>query len=298
MSASRAERIISEAFLLEQAGRLADAAGLYQSLVHDVPRSLAYREPRERAFKGLLRVLYLQERQERTSKVFKQYCTEYAGVQDPGFDALYLGGLFATRTAPLPLRRRDRFWHLLKRLESALSLPGLVAECGCFQGLSSYLLCSRLRMHDAAFDGRGFEIYDSFKGLSMPQREDMEFENSAEAERISANISPGKYAASLDYVKRALSAFPGIAYFPGWIPESFLPDRTDLYRFVHVDVDLYQPTKDSLEYFWPRLVPGGVIMCDDYNWPGAKRALEQFCGANHIPFEITPVHQAYLWRTS
>jgi hypothetical protein len=44
-------------------------------------------------------------------------------------------------------------------------------------------------------------------------------------------------------------------------------------------VDLYKPTLQSLEFFWPKLVAGGVVVCDDYGFttcPGARRAMDEF----------------------
>ena len=51
------------------------------------------------------------------------------------------------------------------------------------------------------------------------------------------------------------------------------------FSFVHIDVDLYQPTLDCLEFFFPKLVSGGIIVCDDYNssqFPGAKNAWDYY----------------------
>lgn len=95
-----------------------------------------------------------------------------------------------------------------------------------------------------------------------------------------------------------MSGFPGIAYFPGWIPDTFPDEPAARYRFVHLDVDLYQPTRDGLDYFYPRLVPGGIIVCDDYDWPGARKAIEEFCLRANIEFMITPQSQAYIVRTA
>ena len=44
-------------------------------------------------------------------------------------------------------------------------------------------------------------------------------------------------------------------------------------------MDLYKPITDTLEFFYPKLVKGGIIICDDYNstqFPGAKRAWDEF----------------------
>ena len=48
---------------------------------------------------------------------------------------------------------------------------------------------------------------------------------------------------------------------------------------VHVDVDLYEPTLASLAFFYPRMNPGGVMVCDDYGFttcPGATKAVDEF----------------------
>ena len=294
-TAIRASQIVEEAKRFAAEGRLADASSLLQSLILDIGRSPALREQKSAAYTGLLHILFADGRTGRLSKVFRQAVSEFSELRDPEFDNLYLAGALATRTAPVPLRRRDRFLSLLQRFEEVRNLEGWVAECGCFQGLSSFLLCSRIRQHNPAFDGAGYQIYDSFQGLSEPRPEDTDAAE-PEVAQVRKNMKKGMYAARLDHVKNGLAPFPGIAYFPGWIPEAFAADNPNKYRFVHVDVDLYQPTLDSFQYFWPRLVPGGMMVCDDYNWPGAKRAVEEFCGKAGVPFQTTPMNQAYLSR--
>jgi O-methyltransferase len=218
-------------------------------------------------------------------RVFQQYVSE-CSEPDITFDAMYLDGLFATGTAPSPLRRRDRFRILVQQLERTLSLEGMIAECGCFRGLSSYLLCTRFRRHDARFNGAGYEIYDSFEGLSEPAPQD-----ASSDQVVSQNLFPGHFACSLPEVRRSLADFPMIHYGAGWIPNAFPQDERQ-YRFVHVDVDLYQPTKASLEFFWPRLVSGGIMVCDDYNWSGAKLAVEELSAAAGAPFTVSASNQA------
>jgi hypothetical protein len=53
---------------------------------------------------------------------------------------MYQAGLNATGTGITPLHRRDRFFSLVQLFRKTLTLEGMVAECGCFRGLSSYLL--------------------------------------------------------------------------------------------------------------------------------------------------------------
>jgi len=220
------------------------------------------------------------------ARVFAEYVAERS-EPDRAFDALYVEGLFVTGTAPYPLRRRDRFRRLLQEFARTLTLTGNVAECGCFRGLSSFLLCSRLHRHDRAFNGAGYEIYDSFEGLSEPQAEDSQSGD----EMAARSLQAGRFGFPIEEVRRALGRFPRISYGPGWIPSAF-PEDDRRYRFVHVDVDLYQPTRASLAHFWPRLVPGGIIVCDDFNWSGARRAVEEL-GAE---FVVTPNNQAVFTK--
>ncbi|KAJ8134476.1 hypothetical protein OY671_012311, partial [Metschnikowia pulcherrima] len=64
----------------------------------------------------------------------------------------------------------------------------------------------------------------------------------------------------------------------GWIPERFDDVKEKHFAFVHIDVDSYQPTSDSMNFFYQRMNPGGIIVCDDYGFttcPGATRAVNE-----------------------
>ena len=198
------------------------------------------------------------------------------------FHAAYERGLAVTRTWESP-RRRPRFRRLLQLFERALACPGEIAECGCWRGLSSFLMCSRLREFDSGFNGRGFHVLDSFAGLSVP--------DAIDGVPLAAE---GMFGAGLEHVRRSLASFPGVAFHPGWIPGSLsaLPENT--YRFVHLDLDLHAPTAGALAYFHPRLVPGGLIVCDDFNWPGARAAISDYCSGKHIAFTTTDADQAVI----
>lgn len=66
--------------------------------------------------------------------------------------------------------------------------------------------------------------------------------------------------------------------------------RFGCWRFVHIDFDLYQPIKATLETLWKPLLPGGVVMIHDYGcygFPGARKAVDEFCEAiGQLPIEL------------
>jgi hypothetical protein len=67
----------------------------------------------------------------------------------------------------------------------------------------------------------------------------------------------------------------------GEIPEVFnaLQNEETEFALVHIDLDLYGPTKSALLFSWERLSPGGSLICDDYGFstcPGATKAVDEF----------------------
>lgn len=156
----------------------------------------------------------------------------------------------------------DRHWMLAQLCRLVHDVPGDTAECGSFRGASSYLIClanrGRQRVH---------HVFDSFEGLSTP------------GPRDGSNWKHGEMAVPLDRVKQALDGLGPVQYHKGWIPERFheVDDRT--FSFVHVDVDLEQPTIDSVRFFYERLAPGGILLCDDYGFascPAVAPAIDAF----------------------
>ena len=69
-------------------------------------------------------------------------------------------------------------------------------------------------------------------------------------------------------------------YVQGFFPKSTDQIADNLkFCLVHIDCDLYSPAISALEYFYPRMVPGGFIVIHDYSslgWSGAERAVDEF----------------------
>ncbi len=54
-----------------------------------------------------------------------------------------------------------------------------------------------------------------------------------------------------------------------------MPEQT--YCFVHFDVDLYEGTRGCLEYFYPRMQRGGIMISHDYSvLAGVEKAFQEF----------------------
>lgn len=181
--------------------------------------------------------------------------------------------------------KKLRFFSLFQLANQSVSqsLNYNFAECGCFKGQSSYGISEILKSHN--FNNK-FYIFDSFEGgLSDFNNEDLTLLNKnlpeEKIEKRKKNFSSSELS-----VKNTLSDFNFVEIHKGWIPEKFYLVEDAKFQFVHIDVDLYQPTYDSLKFFYPKLVTGGIIVCDDYNFtdfPGAKTAWDIYISELDTP---------------
>ena len=196
------------------------------------------------------------------------------------------------------IRRREATLNLIRYFRHARALPGRWAECGVFAGTTSLALCLAARAEQPGFDGSGMHLVDSFEGLSELGAADLRATQAADGSV--ALVQPPRnqtnFAAPFELARDAMGGFPGVSLHKGWIPDVLAELPEAAWSFVHVDVDLYQPTLDCLKYFFPRLVQGGVIVCDDYGspaFPGARRAWAEFCGGS-LGYVALPTGQSVL----
>lgn len=158
-----------------------------------------------------------------------------------------------------------------------------IAECGVWKGHSAYMI-SKI-FFDSGFAGT-FHIFDSFQGgLSEKVEKDRNLVRSLSEEEI--RIEKEVFSSDEDQVNEVLSPFSFVRLYAGWIPARFIEVSERQFCFIHIDVDLYEPTLSSLEFFWPRLVTGGFVVVDDYGltqFPGAALAVDEFISRNTPAF--------------
>lgn len=276
-------------------GEYAQAEAIYRELLElELPGSMNGRPVQLVLRERLIKALVQTDRHAEAVEELRKTWAYYPNHTDPEFDEIYLRALRKTRTSPLPQRRRFRLYQLIGYLGDTYGVPGAVAECGCFRGLSSYVLCSYLAIERDEFRGEDYHVFDSFSGLGEPQAEDAIPDDTENAAGLRSMAQSGAFAASRKWVESALAAFPAITYHAGWIPDTFrdLPELA--YRFVHLDVDLHRPTLEALHYFYPRLSSGGVIVSDDYSWPGCRKAIDDFCAEVGTTPEVNSHKQAVI----
>lgn len=143
------------------------------------------------------------------------------------------------------------------------NIGGDVAELGVYKGNTAVLLARFARARHA-----NAYLFDTFQGFSKTDITGVDAHKEQEFEDT-----------SIESVKRLVGT-DNIRYVVGYFPDSTAGlDTPSCFCLVHLDCDLYMPMKAGLEYFYPRLAPGGFLLLHDYSslyWDGAERAIDEF----------------------
>lgn len=164
----------------------------------------------------------------------------------------------------------DRRFMVVQMARAVADLRGSSAECGVSRGIGSSLICKVLG--DTYRDDELHIGFDSFEGVAEP----------TEADRMANGRHfwfRGKLNRCRETAYQLLRDFDRCQLVKGWIPETFGPFAERTFRFVHIDVDLHDATRDSLAFFYPRMTRGGIFLFDDHgfvNCPGARKAALDF----------------------
>ena len=158
------------------------------------------------------------------------------------------------------------------------AVGGVMAEVGVFQGCSAKLI-------SLAAEPMELHLFDTFEGLPEPLR----------CERQA--MRKGHYAASLEAVSRYLADQPNIIFHKGLFTGEGVACTDRMFSFVHLDVDLKQGTRACLEFFYPRMLPGGVILSHDYSYlDGVREAFAEFLATRPERAIELPSSQVMLIR--
>lgn len=155
------------------------------------------------------------------------------------------------------------FWLQIERIKNNV-IPGAFVELGVFKGETAKIIHEM----DAS---RNLHLFDTFDGF---REEDLSVENKKEGKYNTLNFSN----TSLEEVKNHINGNDQVYYHAGYFPNSAKSLKETQFAFVHLDADLYQPTIAALNYFYPKLSDGGVIIIHDYNhtWDGIQKAVDEF----------------------
>jgi len=146
---------------------------------------------------------------------------------------------------------------------------GDILEVGVWRGGTGCLLARRCV--DLNLGGKVF-LCDTFTGVAKAGRQDSAYVGGEHAD-TSATIV-------LDLVRRM--GLPNVEVLQGIFPDATAQRIAGRrFRFCHIDVDVHESASQTFDWVWPRLVPGGIVVFDDYGFyscGGVTRLVDRMIG--------------------
>lgn len=155
---------------------------------------------------------------------------------------------------------KKRAFVLYQITNNCKELDGDFAELGVYKGASSRII------YETSDKRKDIYCFDTFNGIP-------DFDITKDTFQYKGFLDDVDYEDIKSFLHEK-----NFKLFKGVFPESAL-NINKKFSFVHIDVNLYNSTKDGCEYFYDRMTKGGIILFDDYNMTysdGVKKAVDEF----------------------
>ena len=161
-----------------------------------------------------------------------------------------------------------RLWSFLLNIKQVISdgVEGNFAELGVWKGNTASILA-----HFAAASNRRVYLFDTYEGFDKRDLGGIDADKPLVFSDTSLDIvkdTIGKNSEACEFVK---------GFFPDSVSDVHEKEK---YAVVSLDCDLYEPMKAGLDFFYPRMPKGGLLLLHDYSslfWEGSKKAIDEFC---------------------
>jgi O-methyltransferase len=201
---------------------------------------------------------------------------------DPEFFALY------ERVKPYTMTSIERLYAMHKAVEhvARAGLQGAIVECGVWRGGS--MMMAALTLAALGKTDRDLFLFDTFAGHPRPNPErDLKEHYEFWLQRRRTDQSSSWAEVTLEEVRDNLSStgYPldRVHLTKGIVQETIPAAAPEKIALLRLDTDWYDSTAHEMRHLYPRLVPGGVLILDDYGeMPGQKQAVDEFCERNEL----------------
>ena len=172
------------------------------------------------------------------------------------------------------------------------NIEGDIVECGVWRGGSTMAAIDTLiKVGDTS---REVYLYDTFEGMSEPSELDKEALTGTSAAELLEKDPGVKCVATLEDVHNNVGTlrYPEelVHYVKGKVEETIPATIPAKIALLRLDTDWFESTAHELEHLYPLLVPGGVIIIDDYgHWAGARKAVDEYIAGNKLPLLLNRI---------
>ena len=168
-------------------------------------------------------------------------------------------------------------WH-------AARLPGDFVECGVNTGIMSLAACEYVEFRRLP---KTFWLFDTFCGIPTEQ---------VNNEYIVNEWYPECFARA----QQNFAAYPNVRLVRGKIPDTLSSVEIERVAYLSIDMNIEYPEREALAHFWPKLVPGGIVVFDDYGWLSHHRQKDShdaFAASQGVEIFLLPTGQGLLIKS-
>lgn len=170
---------------------------------------------------------------------------------------------------------------LAARYVTQHNIAGSVVECGVWRGGSMHAMARAL---DAAGDHeRDLYLFDTYEGMTEPSARDRRGDGRQAADMLASYAKTSRVwaYASLEDVQEGFRQVPypqeKLHFIKGPVEQTIPAEAPERIAVLRLDTDWYESTAHELTHLYDRLVPGGVLLLDDYGWwQGSREAVDEF----------------------
>ncbi|MFN8670608.1 MAG: TylF/MycF/NovP-related O-methyltransferase [Candidatus Sericytochromatia bacterium] len=203
--------------------------------------------------------------------------------------------------------RRVNFAKLLAHIEifnKNIGVPGSIVECGVFKGVSLLTFLKLVEIHspgDTLKKIIGFDTFSGFPNLTEKDGSPDTVRGKVDGGWNSEDFFPFlEQIVNISQEDSMIPRFKRVELVKGdvckTIPEYVKNNPGLRISLLHLDLDLYEPTKVALEYLYPLVVSGGIVLLDEYamnGFPGESKAFDEYFGDKRpklvkFPYISTP----------
>ncbi|WP_421980877.1 TylF/MycF/NovP-related O-methyltransferase [Roseibium sp.] len=216
---------------------------------------------------------------------------------------------FAIYTRRINVTRFLAHYELYKLIADK---PGSIVECGVYQGNSFFAFHKFLEIFHPGDRIRHVIGFDDFKGLRLTEEDGPEYPGRS---KVDGGWKSEGFKGAFDelmmlhqndqFVQASKRCFLIDGDILETVPQYVEENPGLRISLLHLDVDVFKPTKTALDHLYDRVVPGGLIVLDEYammEWGGESSALEVFFEERKLPqpdiktFSWTSTPSAYFFK--
>ena len=137
----------------------------------------------------------------------------------------------------------------------AIHLKGDFIDCGVWYGLLPNTICEYTSFQN---EKRSYYLIDSFGSME--------------------DSHPNYKEDIFKIVKKRFENYPNINIIRGLVPEALKQIQSQKVAYLAIDMNSSEPERAALEYFYHKIVTGGIIYLDDYGWgyPELRKVVDKF----------------------